>query len=612
MTYKRGFRLSGISLKTQLILSFVAVTLIVLSVSSYYSYKKTFEIQKNRTRDTTLAQFRQIETNILTLLHEVDKLSNTFLLETDVQTFLESGLLPNADFIPLQQDITKLMSRYIDNYDYLDSIYLFSGNGMVIGGTRTQNQSSTVVGKDYPFYSHPLYRSALADYPRKIWSGGVTSKDFMRTPPAYASLDNPIISSLMGAKSIGSARMSAVLVVNVKESYLNSLYGRLGSGLNGSLHIIDGDGTVISSTLEKDIGRPYLFDERIDEGGREGPFGSFTATRGNSREQVLYYHTSEPGWILTDEVPSAIYSKETVEIQRFTAGIFVLSVVLIVALASLWMGRIMGSLQELIKGMRYVGRGNIGLTLPRASSREIGQLTEQFNRMSKGIMELLKQNEEAEKEKRRLEIEALQSQINPHFLFNTLNTVKWMAAVAGANNIMECITNLGNMLRPIYNNPTVMWSIEEEIEFIKNYANIMNFRYGEEVEFVYDVPELLLKCQTLRFMIQPLIENALIHGKSNKGVIRVSVSESNGDVVMAVLDTRGGMTPGRAEELNRTIRAQGNGSESKGIGLSNVDKRIRLHFGDRYCLLVENDGGSETRVSMKIPLIQSGQSVQNS
>lgn len=608
MANERRFGLSGISLKTQLIVSFVAVTLLVLSVSSYYSYQKTLDIQENRTRDTTLAQFRQIETNILTLLHEVDKLSNTFQLETDVQTFLDSEPLPLAEFVLFQQDITKLMLRYLVNYDYLDSMYLFAESGMVIGGSRTQNQSSTVEGKGYPFYSHPLYRSTIDGYPQKLWIGGMTSKDFVRTPLAYESQDHQLISLLMGAKSIGSARMNAVLAVNVKERYLNSFYGNLRSGSNGSIHIIDADGIVISSTIANSVGHPYVFGDRIGTGGQ---FGSFSDTRDGIREQVLYYRMSEPGWILADEVPFEVYSKDTVAIQQFTAAVFVLSVILIAALSSLWMHRIMGSLQELIKGMRNVGRGSIGLTLPNASSREIGQLTEQFNRMSTGILELMKRNEEAEKEKRRLEIEALQSQINPHFLFNTLNTVKWMAAIAGATNIMECVTNLGNMLRPIYYQPSLLWTIGEEIEFAKNYANIMNFRYGEEVQFAYDVEEPLLQCRTLRFMLQPLIENALVHGKSNKGIIVVTVAESDGDIVMAVRDTRGGMTPEAAEELNRSIRMEESNPQAKGIGLFNVNKRIRLHFGDRYGLTVDSQG-VKTRVSIRIPLMEGGDSVQNS
>jgi len=605
----RRFRLSGISLKTQLILSFVAVTLLVMAVSSYYSYQKTMDIQENRTRDTTLAQFRQIKTNISTLLSEVDRLSNTLLLETDVQDFLESAPLSNADFVPVQQDITKLMQRYLVNYPYLDSIYLFSENGMVIGGTRTQNQSSTLVGKSYPFYSHPLYRSLLENYPMKIWSGGVTSKDFVRIPLAYPWLDIHLISELMGAKAIGSSRLNAVLAVNVNERYVHSLYGDLRSEGNGSLHIMDSEGTVISSTMENSIGSPYLFRERIAKGG---DFGSFAETRDNAREQVLYYRMEENGWILADEVPLALYSKDTVAIQRFAALVFVLSVALIAALSSLWMNRIMRSLQELVKGMRHVGRGNVGLTLSHTSSKEIGQLTEQFNRMSMGIQDLMKRNEEAEKEKRRLEIEALQSHINPHFLFNTLNTVKWMAAVAGATNIMDCITNLGNMLRPIYYHPSLMWSIEEELAFVKNYANIMNFRYGEEVEFAYDVPDRLLPCQTLRFMIQPLIENALIHGKTSKGTISVSAREEGGDIVLTVRDKRGGMSADKLDELNRRIGLTAENGDGRGIGLPNVHKRIRLHFGDRYGLKVESEQGVGSLVTMRIPQIREENSVQNS
>ncbi|MBB6730911.1 cache domain-containing sensor histidine kinase [Cohnella zeiphila] len=609
MTAKRRFRLDRISLKTQLILSFVAVTLAVLSATSYYSYRKTMSVLQSSMEDTSLAQFRQIETNVQNLMHEVDKYANTFIYETDVQTFLLSERLSNADFVPFSQDITKLMARYFSNYDYLDSMYLFLDNGMVIGGTPTQNQSSAVLGKDYPFYANPLYLTVKTNYPNVVlWTGGIVTQNFMRTPLANASSNNRLISALRGITSMDSREISAilpvnaVLAINIKERYFHSLYGSLLQGGNGTMGIVDDKGVVISSSNEADIGRSYLFGNKIEPGDLR--FGSFRAERDGTKEQVLYYRMSDPDWILINEVPSALYSQGAVAIQRFTAAVFALSVVLIAALSSLWMYRIMGSLQELIKGMRNVGRGHVGLMLPRASNREIGQLTEQFNRMSVGIAELMKQNEEAEREKRRLELEALQSQINPHFLFNTLNTIKWLAAVAGATNIVECVANLGSMLRPIYSSPSPYWTIGEEIAFVRNYANIMNFRYGEEVAFSFDVPEQTQRYLTLRFIVQPLIENALVHGKSGKGDIRVAVCEDGSDIVFVVADTRGGMSLERTAELNRKIRLEHVEGERKGIGLPNVNKRIRLHFGGRYGLSIESEEGVGTRVGMRIPKVR--------
>jgi len=244
------------------------------------------------------------------------------------------------------------------------------------------------------------------------------------------------------------------------------------------------------------------------------------------------------------------------------------------------------------------------MMLPKASNQEMSLLIEQFNSMSNGILELITKNEEAEKEKRQLEIEALQSQINPHFLFNTLNTVKWMAAVADAPNIMECMTNLGNMLRPIYYHPSLLWSIEEEIDFVKNYVNIMNYRFGEEISFHFDVSEACIDCQTLRFIIQPLVENALIYGKLKKGIVRVSVLESEGDIILTVEDTKGGMSQEKMEEIRCMLRLQTTDPHTiKGIGLYNVNKRILLNFGDQYGISLRSEEGIGTQVSIRIPKI---------
>jgi two-component system sensor histidine kinase YesM len=610
---KKRFRLAGISLKAQLIMSFLAVTLLVLSVSSYYSYEKTLDILKKRTQETTLTQFHQIDTNTLTLLNEVERLSKTFQLESQVQTFLQSIQLPNVDFILLEQDILDRIMQYLGNYNYLDSIYIYTENGMVIGGTKSQNQSSTVLGKDYPFYSTELYRKVKLSFPDTIWSGGTQTSDFMRSLRSSiptTSTNTRLISVLRGVTSLDSSQMNAELVFNLNESYFNLSYGSLLSSPDGAISIVDSDGMVVSSTLAKSIANTYLFNKDIDP---QKKFGSFTAVRNGTMEQIIYYRMSKTGWILINEVPTKLYTKDFVAIQEFIAGIFVLSLVLIVVFSTFWMNRIMKSFQQLIKGMKNIGRGKIGLTLPKASNKEIGQLIEQFNNMSTGILDLMNKNEETEKEKRQLEIEALQSQINPHFLYNTLNTVKWMAAVSNAPNIMECITSLGNMLRPIYYDPSPLWSFEEEIEFVKNYVNIMNFRYGEEIVFEFDVPEPFLQCHTLRFMIQPTIENALIHGNMNKGIIRISVSEAGGDLELIVFDTRGGMPQSKVDEVNQAIRLRVNDHHSpKGIGLYNVNKRIQLHFGDKYGIEVKSKEGIETSVFMKIPILYSSPAVQKS
>ncbi|MBP3963846.1 cache domain-containing sensor histidine kinase [Paenibacillus lignilyticus] len=598
---KFKFRLSGISLKAQLIFSFMAVTLLVLSVSSYYSYKKTLDIFQTRTQETTLSQFRQIEMNTLTLLHEVDKLSKTFLMETKVQSFLQSDKLSHLEFIAMERDIMDRINQYLTTYNYLDSVYIFAENGTVIGGTLSQNQSTAEVGKNYPFYRTSLYEQVKSSFPQTIWTGGLETIDFMRSSIPDGLSNSRVISSLRGVRWIGGSQMSAELVFNVNERYFNSSYGSLQSTPGGSMHIIDRYGKVISSTIEETIDQPYPFNTKL---APEHAFGSFAGSRAGTHEQIIYYRMKETGWTLVNEVPTELYTRDISQIGRFTAAVFLLSLILIVVFASLWMDRIMKSLHQLIKGMKNVGRGNLGMTLPQASNKEIGLLIEQFNSMSTGILELMNQNEETEKTKRQLEIEALQSQINPHFLYNTLNTVKWMAAIAKAPNIMECMTSLGNMLRPIYYDPSPLWSIKEEIAFVQNYINIMNFRYGEEMRFEFDVPEQLLQCQTLRFMIQPSIENALIHGEMHKGVIQISVSEHGGDLLVVVHDTCGGMAADKVIEVNRKIQSQLNGDRtSKGIGLNNVNKRIRLHFGERYGIEVQSKEGVETKVFMTIPAI---------
>lgn len=130
--------------------------------------------------------------------------------------------------------------------------------------------------------------------------------------------------------------------------------------------------------------------------------------------------------------------------------------------------------------MKEVGKGNIGQTVLNPPKNEIGMLMEYFNKMSLNVMELVNKNKSAEEQKRKLEIEMLQYQINPHFLYNTLNTIRWMAAVIKARNIVDSVTILGDLIRPVFKNTGVLCTVREEIEYLTNYLKIMSYRYDEE------------------------------------------------------------------------------------------------------------------------------------
>ena len=209
-------------------------------------------------------------------------------------------------------------------------------------------------------------------------------------------------------------------------------------------------------------------------------------------------------------------------------------------------------------------------------------MTHHFNEMSTSIKDLFERNEANESEKRSLEFEALRWQINPHFIYNTLNTIKWMAAINKADNIVDSVVTLSDCLEPIFRKHDIMCTMEDEAEYIKNYIKIMNYRFAGRFKYCVNIPEELMQLHIIRFILQPVVENSIAHGLINKikGEIDIMAWKQEQILWVQVEDDGEGMSDSVLGEIRQALNSTEAAckKESQGIGLSNVNQRIKLHF----------------------------------
>ncbi len=242
---------------------------------------------------------------------------------------------------------------------------------------------------------------------------------------------------------------------------------------------------------------------------------------------------------------------------------------------------------------------------------ELGDIGRGINDMARNIDSLLNQRIETEKEKKDLEYKVLQNQINPHFLYNTLNSIKWMATVQGATGISEMTTSLSRLLRSISKGTTLQIPLSEELELVQDYFKIQNYRYGGTIQLeILCEDDTLLQGQIIKFTLQPLVENAIFHGLEPKGsgrveirVCAISSEETNAkDLEITVWDNGVGM--GR-EEIYRVLNENSSSKAEffKEIGVSNVHKRLRYQYGESYGITVDSVVGEYTAMHVRIPLI---------
>ncbi|MCY9697703.1 cache domain-containing sensor histidine kinase [Paenibacillus alginolyticus] len=312
---------------------------------------------------------------------------------------------------------------------------------------------------------------------------------------------------------------------------------------------------------------------------------------------------SEVGWKLIAAVPQKDVSGSIDKIKTFTVWIVAGSLCLIVAFLTLIVRSFTIPVKNLVRQMAGVRIGRlIPYHLVKSREDEVGQLIRGYNQMILGMLELLHTTKEMESEKRQLELQTLNHQINPHFFYNTLDSIKWRAESVQENKIAAMVTKLANLLRFSLNNGEEWTTVEREIEHARNYLDIEHLRSNRTFQVYVQVDPEILKMKVMKLMLQPLVENAIKHGVSHlsdgKGKIRLTAKRREQDIIFIVEDNGPGIHVPLALNLNETT----DNDSPRGIGLSNVHKRLQLHFGNDYGLLIDSTQTSGFRVVVRHPL----------
>lgn len=255
--------------------------------------------------------------------------------------------------------------------------------------------------------------------------------------------------------------------------------------------------------------------------------------------------------------------------------------------------------------MRRIAAGDFSRDPSTEWEHELGDIGKNINDLSENMLSLMNQRLEDERQKKDYEYRMLQSQINPHFLYNTLNSIKWMATIQNATGIAEMTTALSRLLKDISKGTTSLVPISHEISLIKDYFTIQQYRYGGTITLSFAIEdEQLTACSILKFTLQPIVENAIFHGiepKGSAGAITIHIyQDENTDVHIDVTDDGIGMEPEVAAHLLDSDSSAGS-SFFKEIGVSNVHKRLQYEFGTSYGLHITSKTGEFTTVSILLP-----------
>lgn len=322
-----------------------------------------------------------------------------------------------------------------------------------------------------------------------------------------------------------------------------------------------------------------------------------------SQQEYLIHHTSlSSGMVLTELIPCGPMLKRLSRLEAQTFLLVFLSFLFLLCISILISIFATRTLRQLSKNMEAATGGNLAIQMEVRSRDEIGRLVSNFNILIRRIRELLEEQKTKDEQLRRLEFEALQQQIRPHFILNTLNSIRWMAVLSQADNIRDMISALSRLLKTsIYTSDRYL-SLETELLNLTDYLKLQRMRFNGLFQVSIHVDETLYSCEVLKMILQPIVENALIHGLDLScfdSLIKIDGFLDGEDLVLLVYDNGRGMDPQVQEQLNRML--SGMPSMQKGVGILNVHQRLRLTYGYPYGIQLMSQPEKGTAVELRLP-----------
>lgn len=580
------------SIHTSMVLYFVLLISIVILLVSIISYSYSIADFETLSISYTESLIAEINAGVDSYIDNVKSMSSVICDNPDIQELM--SLYNTAHGTPISGESAARVEELRQSA---------MNHLRIVAGTRSEITNVAVISKyrdillsDESKQPNPYSEYNLADWFLKPLS---YSEDIVVSP---SHVQNLVAGEYQWVISISRAvvdpttgEVTGVMVIDLNYNAIKAICETVQLGANGYAYLIDSDQNIIYHPQQ----------QLLYAGVKSEPFAEILSMQGNylrTDDNKIYTknYSSLTGWTAVGVINTGELLRERTRIINFYFTLSGLCLLFAALAAFIISSTITRPLKELESTMHRVEEGNLSIQANTRINNEIGHLGKTFNTMVakiKALMETAVANEEA---KRKSEINALQAQINPHFLYNTLDSIIWMSASGKNEEVTDMTEALAKLFRTSISQGENYVPLRNEMENIKSYLTIQKMRYGEKLSYLLEVDDRYLNCMVPKLILQPIVENALYHGiklSPEAGTIRIGALEKGGELILTVSDNGVGMTP---DQLAHLFDAKENGD--RGIGILNVQNRIRLCYGQRYGLQYYSEPGTGTRVEIHLPL----------
>jgi len=389
-----------------------------------------------------------------------------------------------------------------------------------------------------------------------------------------------------------------VVIIRASENFLYSSYKELITA-DAQVCVVNADWTIVSAKNKQNIGMRLLTDEEIGENTLNEK-GSFLVHRDDSSEIVIYSRITGTQWYLIEILDNTVAFAGLGNIRMVSILITCGVLVIVVFLAAVFKRKTEEPIQQIKDKMQLVAQGDLTVRAAIRNDDEFGKMGESFNKMVEEIDRLLENVKQKERQKRLVEMDFLQAQINPHFIYNTLSSIRFNIEIGKISAADEMIILFSRVLRKTLSRSDEFIRLDEEIDTIKNYVGLQKLRYSDTIEVDYEIdPETSSKLIPT-FILQPLVENSIFHNTVYCDVIRIMIKSEivDGLLKITVSDNGKGMTQ---RQIDNVLTR---GMTFNKVGLSNVNDRLQLTYGIQYWLEIQSQSGNGMQVVMRIPIEQ--------
>ena len=576
-----------LNIRTAILSSFSILIIATLLVISLISIRYTENIVKNNSVDYTTKIIKQINNDIDSYIVSMDNISTLVSKDSEVQEYLFEDDI-NINHQLNNKRILKLFETVRETREDICNIAIIHSNNKYIINDGKDELSEYISIQDTNWYKNAILKNGDT-FISSSHVQNVIKDNYKWVITLCRTLMNP-----------NTNEQEGVFFIDLNYNAISNLCERNALGNKGYVFIIDEAGNIIYHPKQQLI-YSGLLTENIEKIINSDENYFVTDLKGNNC-LYTFSKSEKTGWT----VVGVAYMDELIKNQKEMIVVYIIVTGIILGIAiiiSILISKEITKPLEILKNsMKEVEKGDFETGyIEIIGQNEIVSLSKSFNIMICKIKKLMEQNITEQKQKRKSEIKALQAQINPHFLYNTLDSIIWMAECNKTREVVIMTSSLAKLLRESISNEEEFTTIEREVNYIKSYLTIQQMRYKDKLEFEFDVEKSIYSVRIIKLILQPIVENAIYHGikyKEGKSLISIKGYDCGNEIEIIVKDTGVGMDKYQLEHIFDNCKRN---EKSNGVGVSNVQMRLQLAYGKEYGLVYKSKKSEGTTVKIRIP-----------